>query len=316
MASSPLSVVIPCRDYGRYLTEAIASVLEQKSSVDCIEVIVINDHSSDPHTLQVLSHWQRADPRVRVVHNDGVPGPAAARNCGITAATGEWIAFLDADDVWLPGALESRWLVAKGHADAQWIGGDFLRRHEDGTLDVEGNFKRRSLTHQQLRYAFETGSVLRLAKPVAEFLRMSLGWTSTIMARKALLLSVGGFHPTLERYEDHHLWIRLASKADFYFVPEVVTYYREHALSISRRVGPPADWYLRAMRLLLQDPRFRPYRALIREKITSLLEQNICYHRARGETGPATLAAAQALQIKPLRIKCWRNLIASVLGRR
>ncbi len=311
-----LSVVIPCRDYGQYLDDAIKSALRQEAFSDNIEIIVINDHSSDSNTLQRLRYWETAERRVRVVHNPGPIGAASARNFGIAEATGEWIAFLDADDIWLPHALRVRCRVLESFPEAQWIGADFLRQYENGTHGSEGVFKSRSKTHNKLRHAYETGTVLRLRKPVVEFLRTSLGWTSTILAKKALLEGVGGFNATLGSYEDHHLWIRLAYEADFYFVPEVVTYYRDHAMSVSRNQGAPANWYIVAMRLLQDEPHFRPYRGLIRKKLCALFEQNSGYHRGRGEWRLAAMSAGRSILYQPLRSKAWRSLVAAMIGRR
>jgi len=316
MRNHLLSVVIPCRDYGQYLDDAIKSALRQEAFSDNIEIIVINDHSSDSNTLERLSYWNMADPRVRVVHNPGQVGAASARNFGIAEAAGEWIAFLDADDIWLPNALRVRWRALQSFPDAQWIGADFLRQYENGTHDSEGVFKSRSKTHEKLRHAYETDTVLRLKKPVVEFLRMSLGWTSTILAKKALLNGVGGFNAILGNYEDHHLWIRLSYETDFYFVPEVVTYYRDHAMSVSRNQGAPSDWYIVAMRLLQGEPHFRPYRGLIRKKLGALFEQNSHYHRARGEWRLAAMSAGRSILHQPLRSKAWRSLIAAMIGRR
>jgi len=135
------------------------------------------------------------------------------------------------------------------------------------------------------------------------------------MVKKALLLSVGGFETSLGNYEDHHLWIRLAHQADFFFVPEVVALYRQHAMSVSCEEIPPAYWYIVALRLLLRDPRLRAYRALIRRKLAALFEQNAYYHRARRETRLAIAAAAHAVLHQPSRMDGWRNLLATTLGR-
>jgi glycosyltransferase involved in cell wall biosynthesis len=316
MVECRLSVVVPCRNYGQYLSDAIGSVLQQDGFGDKSEIIVINDHSTDSNTLECLSYWRTADPRVSVIDNPGRPGAAAARNLGIAQASGEWVAFLDADDVWVPGGLQTRWRVVETYPEAQWIGADFRRWHENGTCDPEGFFKTRSVDHPRLREAYESGAVLHLAKPVPEFLQMSLGWTSTVLAKKTLLLGVGGFETSLGNYEDHHLWIRLALHADFYFVPEVVTVYRDHPASVSRREGPPGHWYIVALRMLLRDPPFRPYRTLIRRKLAFLFAQNMYYHRTRGETRRAIAAASQAVLRHPSRMSYWKNLLAVFVRRR
>lgn len=315
MRPCQLSVVIPCRNYGRYITAAVESILHQQSAVRELEVLVIDDHSSAPDTLSVLSHWSRADPRVHVIQNTGRPGAAAARNLGIAAATGEWIAFLDADDVWVPGGLQSRWQIIDTQPAARWIGADFLRWYEDGSLDAEGFFKSRGLPRQRPSWTYTSGTVLRLVRPVAEFLQASLGWTGTIMVRKDLLTSVGGFEVRLGNYEDHHLWIRLAHETDFFFVPQVVALYRQHAASVSREDIPPAYWYIQAIRLLMQNPSFRSHRQLLRYKLALLFEQNASYHRMRGEPWGASLAAAHAVSYRPSRIAAWKTLLSAALGR-
>jgi glycosyltransferase involved in cell wall biosynthesis len=316
MADCRLSVVVPCRNYGQYLGDAIESTLRQEGFGEALEVVVVDDHSTDPTTIERLAHWRTADPRVRVIDNPGRSGAAAARNLGIEQASGEWIAFLDADDVWVAGGLQSRWRVVADHPEAQWIGADFRRLRQDGACDAEGFFKTRSVDHPRLRRAYESGAVLRLAKPVGDFLQMSLGWTSTVLVKKALLLAVGGFEATLGNYEDHHLWIRLARQADFYFVPEVVTIYRDHPASVSRREGPPAYWFIVALGMLGRDPDFQPYRTLIRHKLALLFAQNMYYHRSRGETRLAIAAAGRAVLRHPSRLGYWKNLLAACVRRR
>jgi glycosyltransferase involved in cell wall biosynthesis len=304
--------VIPCRDYGQYLNDAIESVLRQDDLDSDAEIIIVDDYSSDAATLGQFSYWKSANPRVQVIHNTGTSGTASARNLGIARASGEWIAFLDADDVWIPGSLQTRWRVVQTCPDAQWLGADFKRWHENGSIDPQGFFETQSLTRQLLHNAYESGAVVRLPKPVREFLQVSLGWTSTVIAKRSLLLQAGGFEPTLGNYEDHHLWIRLARLADFYFVPQVVALYRQHAISVSRRDVPPASWYIGAMGMLWRDPDFRAHRPLIRKKLASLFEQNMYYHRARGETKLAVTAAAHALFHGLSCRRHWRNLVASV----
>src|SRR5262245_53259028 len=94
-----ISVVIPCHNAAAYLRSSIDSVLAQ--TVPPREILVIDDGSTDESATVAMSYA----PRVRVVKQTN-RGPASARNRGIEEATGEWIAFLDADDVWRPQKLE------------------------------------------------------------------------------------------------------------------------------------------------------------------------------------------------------------------
>jgi glycosyltransferase involved in cell wall biosynthesis len=98
-----VSVVIPAYNSERTICEAIESVLTQSpfSGEDVVEVIVVDNASTDA-TLQLVQ--QRFGNRV-ITASESRPGPSCARNTGVALASGEWIAFLDADDLWLPGKL-------------------------------------------------------------------------------------------------------------------------------------------------------------------------------------------------------------------
>lgn len=97
-----VSVVIPCYNAARFVGRAVASALNQ-TGVVC-EVIAVNDASSDD-TTAVLAGLARAHPGLRVLDNPANLGPAGTRNRGIAAATGDWVALLDADDAFAPGRL-------------------------------------------------------------------------------------------------------------------------------------------------------------------------------------------------------------------
>jgi glycosyltransferase involved in cell wall biosynthesis len=100
-SGSSISVVIPCYNGARYLGEALRSVADQTHSP--LEIIVIDDGSTD-HSASVA---ESSGLRVRVIRQEN-RGQAAARNRGIDEARGDWIAFLDADDLWMPSKLQSQ----------------------------------------------------------------------------------------------------------------------------------------------------------------------------------------------------------------
>lgn len=95
-----ISVIIPAYNAANSLEEAVSSVLAQ--SFENFEVIIVNDGSADktPEIINALT-----DNRIRAIHHPGNQGAAAARNSGIAAARGHYVAFLDADDLWLPEKL-------------------------------------------------------------------------------------------------------------------------------------------------------------------------------------------------------------------
>jgi glycosyltransferase involved in cell wall biosynthesis len=100
-----VSVIIPVYNRAKRVRRAIQSVLCQTYSD--LEVVVV-DHGSNDDTMQIVQEEAHRDSRVRPIRRDQRKGAQAARNTGIRAARGEWIAFLDSDDYWLPDSLEVR----------------------------------------------------------------------------------------------------------------------------------------------------------------------------------------------------------------
>src|ERR1044071_8329951 len=108
-----VSVIIPTRDRAHLLFRTLQSVLAQ--SIENLEVMVVDDGSVDANGAVAAA----ADPRVRVIRNQEPTGVSVARNRGIAAARGVWIAFCDDDDLWAPNKLQQQ-LNAADRAGANW----------------------------------------------------------------------------------------------------------------------------------------------------------------------------------------------------
>jgi len=319
MTACELSVVIPCHNDGKYLSEAIESVLNQEHRLRGFEVVVVNDHSTDEETLDVLGRWGREDPAVRVLQNTGAGGPGSARNVGVDAAAGEWVAFLDADDVWLPGGLQARWDAVESEPGAEWIGADFKEWYENGSLEATGHYDNDDFAGRILAPAYRAGRALRLERPIGPFLHSSLTWTGTVMVKRELVRQLGGFHPVLRGPEDLHMWYRLALRTDLFFVPQVVALYRQHAgslISEARRAGRLQHEWDTLYRLLRHEPGFRPWRRHLRAKLSSVHERYAWEHRARDHSWWAAWAALRALSYTPANARVWKALVGTLLLRR
>lgn len=182
-----VSVVIPAYNRAHTITRAITSVLTQ--DYDRFEIIVVDDGSSDSTCAMVEA---MDDPRLRVVTQSN-SGVAAARNRGIAEARGEFIAFLDSDDEWLPGKLAAQ-------VDCFQRGSPRLGLVYTGFESVADDGARR--VHE----AQHRGWIYRdlLARNVVT------GCGSTTMFRRAALELVGGFDPALPANEDYDLVLRIA----------------------------------------------------------------------------------------------------------
>ncbi len=186
-----VSVVIPTRNRRSLLDRALGSVLAQVG-VD-LEVIVVDD-ASDDGTAQYLQSL--GDGRVTVIRHEERQGVTAARNSGIAAASGPWIAFIDDDDLWAPGKLVAQLRAIEATPSAGWAcAGAVL---VDPDLTVLG--PQHPPTHSNV-------ADMLLARNVIP------GGASGVLVATDLVEDVGAFDPALSRLADWDVWIRLALRS-------------------------------------------------------------------------------------------------------
>ncbi len=207
MSEKPLiSVIIPAFNASEFIGETLDSVFSQ--TFTDFEVIVINDGSPDTQDLERA--LQRFPPKLRYLKQEN-QGAAVARNTGLRAAEGELVAFLDADDTWLPAFMEKQLELLKRNnadlvfADALLVGDSPLA----GRTFMQADPPRGEVTPENL-----------LSVKVTVL-------TSTVLARKAPILEVGLFDVSLRRGQDFELWLRLAKAgARFAYQREVLAHHR------------------------------------------------------------------------------------------
>ncbi len=210
-----ISVVIATYNYGRYLAGAIASVLGQ--TFTDYEVIVVDDGSTDD-TESVIRPYL-SDSRIRYLRTEHV-GQPAAKNAGIRDGTGRYVAFLDADDVWLPTKLEKQ--VAVFERSDPELGVVYCRR---GFIDPDGReFTRDQRTPRR-------GDVLA---PI--FHRPFICFSSSVI-RRDVLEEVGHFDESIPMSIDYDLWLRIALRYHFDFVDEPLVLYRTGHANLSTRLS-------------------------------------------------------------------------------
>ncbi len=219
-----VSVVIPTYNRVELVGRAVHSVLSQTYSD--LEIIIVDDASSD-NTQDRIEAVQQADCRVRYLRHDSNRGAQAARNTGIQAAKGEYVAFLDSDNEWLPRKLERQ--IALFSHETHVLGAVYC-----GYRKVSSNG--RVLNEYVPRHR---GSIYR--KTLSEWLTD----TSTLIVRKDVLVRIHGFDENVRAYQEWDLCIRLARDCEFDFVPECLTLYHEHTLpTISKDLLTDANGYL------------------------------------------------------------------------
>jgi glycosyltransferase involved in cell wall biosynthesis len=249
---SPVSVVIPTYNSGPFVTQAINSVLAQ--SVPPVEVIVVDDGSTDD-TPERLEPYR---PRLRYVRqaNQGV---SAARNRGVREAKAEFVAFLDADDVWHPRKLEFQTAV-------------FARRPDLGLLATDSfDWPARSFP--------EAAGADPLSVEVVPWERLVVRnylAASSVVARRALLERAGPFDLDLQGPEDRDLWLRVAELAPVAKLRLPLMGYRNVPGSVSKQAARCED----GMRRLLEKVGERhgwKGKWLLRRKAHSYLNHSCAY---------------------------------------
>ncbi len=188
-----VSIIIPTYNRGWIIEEAIESVLAQ-NFID-FELIVVDDGSTD-NTLEILNSY-RDDITVLRQNNKGV---SAARNRGLSEASGRFIAFLDSDDLWLPEKLSRQVDYFNLNPDAM-----ICQTEEIWVRNgVRVNPKKR---HKKLSgMIFEPSLDLCLVSP------------SAVMIRRSLFEEVGGFDETLPACEDYDLWLRISCRYPVFLI--------------------------------------------------------------------------------------------------
>ena len=284
MTRSPaVTVVIPVFNRTDTIGAAVESVLEQTYSD--LELLVVDDGSTD-RTLDTLATI--SDPRLRVLASPRNMGVSAARNRGIREARGDWVAFQDSDDLWLPDKLE-RQMARIAEAGADCVGGYCGMLIVGTTLNASGA----EAYYPPPGIGQREGDILEM------LLKVSLISTQTLVARREALDGIGGFDEELPALVDWDCVLRLARLGKFAFVdkPLVKQFFSENSITRSREKRAFAKERIVAKNLDLLSARpavlAGHYRSISGER------------RRLGDVAGARESIANALRTQPLDPRLW-----------
>lgn len=229
-----VSVVIPSFNYGRFVGDAVESALSQTHPD--LEVIVVDDGSTD-ETQRVL---KRFGSRIRYVYQNN-RGLSAARNTGIRLANGEWIALLDADDVWHRQKTEVQLAAGQSVADVGLIG---------------------SLPADVLPLTLDAAPALHVLS-VRDFLLSIRTGPSGTLIRRTCFDVIGLFDESLRSIEDRDMWLRIAARFPAVEVVSPCWWYRPHQGQMSRHGPRMLENYQRVLtKFFSEHPQHAPLRRL------------------------------------------------------
>ena len=202
-----ISILIPVKNGATFISDAIASCLDQTSTVS-FEILVVNDSSSD-ETMEILQKLSNMDSRVKVLQSNG-SGVGNALQTGLLHSRAEYIVRLDADDRMLPTRIEKQ-IQALASNPQVVLCGSQIKLFGDGQIIFSPNL-----------YPLSNSDICR-------FLQIGNAFADPSVAfRRSSAVKVGGFHGSLDGAEQYHLWLRLSKVGDLVNLDEVLTEYRIH----------------------------------------------------------------------------------------
>lgn len=293
--SNSVSVVIPCYNGLPYLSQALESARAQTHRPE--QIIVVDDGSGDRSAEVVMEYAeQHPDAGVELLRQENA-GEPAARNTGIKAARGEWVASLDTDDWWEPTKLEKQLNAAEAAGEQCVLVHTGVVHHFDDDRvepkDMEGPAR---------RVGWCTEALLEPA---------SIGHPSILVRRQALC-EVGGYDASYLQACDIDLYFRLSAVGTFAFVPEHLLHYRIHAGQMSASQAQQVRYHHRAVRRFMEtNPEItdRIGRARFEEALSEHVRVKLesMYWRRRLKDFRALLAYADEEGLDNEQIRQWRR---------
>lgn len=235
-----ISIIIPLYNKQHRIANALRDILNQ--SYQDFEIVIVNDGSTD-RSVDMLRQF--SDPRIQII-NQANAGVSAARNRGIAAAKGEFVAFLDADDNWTPEYLATQMQLTKDYPDCDVFATNYtFRKHDNSTQQT-------TLNH--LPFTTATG-ILSNYFEVASCSHPPL-WTSAVMVRKSAIEAVGGFPIGIRSGEDLLTWARLACRYSIAYSRRPLAIFNVEGYDVTdrpKRLPQTPDIVGRELQLLHQE---------------------------------------------------------------
>ncbi|WP_394751998.1 glycosyltransferase family 2 protein [Crenothrix sp.] len=308
--SPKVTIVVPVFNLNPLLRETIDCILSQ--SFTDFEVLIIDD-GSDDGSLQLVQEYLAKDTRINLLNNKRKKGVSGNRNTGIDNARGEWIAFLDGDDLWHPDALFLRLQALNKYPNTRFISCDYACFVENIHNCEPSRATLNPIWNEYFGEALGNKQLVYLDKPLNIFLQTVLVHTNTVMVKTDLIRALKGFDESLPTAEDVLLWIRVSNRSSLVFVPQTLAFYRQRPGSLTHSNKSLFQHAPRAYRKLLDDPEFFDYRFELIRNIQVFIHQNSFFYRKQKQYWRAILSSIEGVVWQSKSWVAWKNLFASLL---
>jgi glycosyltransferase involved in cell wall biosynthesis len=289
-----VSVVMPVYNGERFLRESLESVFAQ--TFQDVEVICVDDGSTD-HSADVL---QQYGPMIRVLPQVNA-GQSAARNAGVASARGQYVAFLDQDDLWYPSKLMTQVAALDADSNVVLVHCDFDMIDERGQLVRQG--------------AGLSERASALASPMGQLIGEALIFPSAMMIRKQGYRHIGGFHSELQGFEDFDLIARLKQKGGFVMLGEAGMAYRLHAQGFTRAGGlhiiRSREKFLRRMLELYYGDRTKE--AIVQRMLGDCYSDWGMHEVRTGNKQEGRRRLIQSLRCNPAKLRTYSRLLRAIV---
>lgn len=279
-----VSVVTPTYNRADFIAKAIDSVLAQ--SYGHFEMIIVDDGSQD-NTRELIEAYD--DPRISYHYQEN-QGQSIARNRGISLSQGEFICFLDSDNLWFPDKLEKGLAGFQRYPEADIVYGDCVSIDEQGSEISRENMRRYS------------------GRIAALMLKDNFISMNTTMTRRRCFDEMGGFSNKDRYAEDYGLWLKFSTRYRFQYVPEYMAYYRIMDDQLS---SDKIHRFMANEKIVLEFLHQYPdavTRSEAREGLSGFYLRKARYFASVKNRSESYPAIARAIYNQPLSLSVWRGL--------
>ena len=228
-----ISVIIPTYNCAQYIAEAIESVLNQ--AFKDIEIIVVDDGSTD-NTREILNLYIEKN-IIKYIFQEN-KGPGAARNAGIKASGGRFLAFLDADDILLPKSLERKVEFLEKNRGVYLVFSDYFKQNDFDSLPKVGFLKERNLLNifNSAIEKREDDEIVFNHKKYFEIAIKDYVYIHTcgVLLRRVLIDRIGLFRTDFSIGEDNEFWFRICNQYDIGYIDKPLYLYRTYASNLTK----------------------------------------------------------------------------------